>query len=484
MRELQPKVAVIGAGFSGVAVAAQVLSRARAPVGVLLINRGELMARGTAYGTHSPYHLLNVPAARMGLFRCDPEGFLRFLHRHVAPEIRGGEFVGRHLYGQYLEEVLNRTAFCASGGVELQRLIAEVTAIRAVNKGFDIQLDGTGGGELRVQSVVLALGNHAPRTPIEIAAVTHDARYVSNPWAHDLAARVTRDQPVAFIGTGLTMVDALIQLRRWGHPGPFYATSRRGLMPIAHSDQDTSAPAVDQDALLQGPRSAHGLLRKLRTMAQAHSEIGGDWRDVLASLRGITPQIWSALPLSERARFLRHARRYWDIHRHRLAPAPALELQALRDAGVLSLICGRIIKASAGEDGIELQIAPGANCPVKVLHAGTLINCTGPNPSLTEIEGPLFKQLLDEGLIRADQLNLGLEVDAEYQPLGVSGNPTSGLHYLGPMLQARYWECTAVPELRMHAERLGELILDDLCIPHLAEQDALNRTEGVVTTPC
>jgi uncharacterized NAD(P)/FAD-binding protein YdhS len=33
--------------------------------------------------------------------------------------------------------------------------------------------------------------------------------------------------------------------------------------------------------------------------------------------------------------------------------------------------------------------------------------------------------------------------------------PTPGLYYIGPMLRADHWECTAAQELRAHAERLA-----------------------------
>ena len=60
-------VLVAGAGFSGVVTAAQLLRSASAgPLRVVLVNRSGVMARGVAYGTNTPAHVLNVPAGRMG----------------------------------------------------------------------------------------------------------------------------------------------------------------------------------------------------------------------------------------------------------------------------------------------------------------------------------------------------------------------------------------------------------------------------------
>ncbi len=63
-------VVVIGAGFSGVMVAAHLLrARTARPLRVVMVNRSGVMARGVAYGTNSPAHLLNVAAGRMSAAR-------------------------------------------------------------------------------------------------------------------------------------------------------------------------------------------------------------------------------------------------------------------------------------------------------------------------------------------------------------------------------------------------------------------------------
>lgn len=40
--------------------------------------------------------------------------------------------------------------------------------------------------------------------------------------------------------------------------------------------------------------------------------------------------------------------------------------------------------------------------------------------------------------------------------MGADGRIVKGLYYVGPWLRARDWEATAVPELRVHAQRLAE----------------------------
>jgi len=96
------------------------------------------------------------------------------------------------------------------------------------------------------------------------------------------------------------------------------------------------------------------------------------------------------------------------------------------------------------------------------LQVDAVINCTGPSTDLKQLDDALIKQLLSDGLIQPDPLNLGIEVSDDYAVLDVQGTPSSVLYYVGPLLRARYWEATAVPELRVHAQRLADRLFWDL----------------------
>jgi uncharacterized NAD(P)/FAD-binding protein YdhS len=85
-------VVVIGAGFSGVAAAAALVSRKNAPR-VTLIERDKF-GGGLAYGTKDPAHLLNVRASNMSAYADKPHDFAHWLeaktragrqHSHRAP---------------------------------------------------------------------------------------------------------------------------------------------------------------------------------------------------------------------------------------------------------------------------------------------------------------------------------------------------------------------------------------------------------------
>ena len=119
-------VLIVGAGFSGVACAIQLLRGAgRQPLRVLLLNRSGRLARGMAYGTQSPQHLLNVAAANMSVLPDDPEHFVRYTGARDS-RVDGASFVARSVYGDYLEWALyqarqqaprNAALDCVSGSV-------------------------------------------------------------------------------------------------------------------------------------------------------------------------------------------------------------------------------------------------------------------------------------------------------------------------------------------------------------------------------
>jgi uncharacterized NAD(P)/FAD-binding protein YdhS len=70
-----------------------------------------------------------------------------------------------------------------------------------------------------------------------------------------------------------------------------------------------------------------------------------------------------------------------------------------------------------------------------------------------------MRQLLASGLVRPDPSGFGVEIDTGSRPLGPSGAPTPGLYVAGPLAQGRFWEITAVPDIRVQASRIADAVL-------------------------
>src|SRR5436190_93629 len=98
-------VAIVGSGFSGTLVAVNLARLARGrPLRVVLFERRERFARGVAYSTSCPQHLLNVPAGMMSALVDEPDDFLSWLQAR-DPAAHRGTFAPRRVYGEYLEEL-------------------------------------------------------------------------------------------------------------------------------------------------------------------------------------------------------------------------------------------------------------------------------------------------------------------------------------------------------------------------------------------
>ena len=451
-------IAIVGAGFSGTATAIQLLTRhGQLPGRLLLINRHPNLARGVAYGTHSPSHLLNVPAGRMGLFP-DREGdFLEFV-RQFDNTVTAGSFVPRSLYGRYLGARLKQASSQAMG-MRMEAITGEVHGLTPAADGSAAVLQFADGQSLPADQVVLAVGNYPPADPsIPETDFFKTLHYIRDPWEPGALDRVPLEAPVLLIGTGLTMMDVALELAHRGHSAVQYAISRRGLMPQVHRQLPSMPITPPPAGLLEGRGSARRYLRLTREYVETLALRGADWRDAIGALRASTPALWQAMDGRERRRFLRHVQAYWDIHRHRTAPASGEHLARLKASGSLEVAAGRLRRLSGGSGGVRVDWQPRGKSQEARLEVGSVINCTGPQSDITRLSDPLMRSLLAQGLIRPDPLRLGLDMDAEARVLDNAGRPSGVISYTGPLLKARDWEGTAVPELRVAAQRLADCL--------------------------
>lgn len=455
-------IAIIGAGFCGSTLAVHLLRRPPVtPLRILLINKSGPLARGVAYGTRTAAHVLNVPAGRMGALAGEPDSFHDYAKRS-DPSVVPGSFVERRLYGDYLEALLNDAVEKAPPGCELRSVIGEVVKVVPHESGEGARLFMANAEHFDADRVVLSIGNYARHQPPiapEQRSFYEDPRYVHDPWRPGALSAIGADDPVLLIGSGLTMVDVVLDLRDRGHRGQIRAVSRRGLMPQPH--RELNAQPVYDERLphhMLTKCSVRHYVRAVREAVEQHSRIGGDWRDVIGGLRSATTQLWQALSTYERQRFLRHVRPYWDVHRHRCAPQPGARLQAEINRGGLTLVAGRVVSYDPQAHGVGVCLRLRGARIEERLNVAAVINCTTPALDLCRLADPLLSSLCAAGLAVPDALDIGLEVDPFGALMDCEGVASRWMHYVGPFLQARDWEATAVPELRGYVERLADVL--------------------------
>ena len=463
-QDIAPTVAIVGGGASGALLASQLLRAGNARV--VLIERGERIARGVAYGTTFAGHLLNVPAASMTALPGDPEHFLRYVRAHHDAAAQLTTFVPRLVFGAYLEHTLRESERLAAPGASLLRWQGEVVDIAAADGARPWLMTFADGSRAHADRVVLAVGNLPPRDPPLASGSwpADPARYIGDPWrAGALADRAPG--PVLLVGTGLTMVDIALQLQQGGDQR-IVALSRGGLFPHTHR---TGGAAPTQGVPVPDPTtSLTALLRFVRAAAVVAEIGGGDWRDAVNALRPVTPGLWAALPEAEQRRFLDRLARYWDVHRHRLAPDVAAAVQELRDRGALTFVRGRIRSVSEHSDGVVVTVSErGASAPSE-LRVASIVNCTGPTGNVLAGGSRLLENLCGAGIARSHPLALGLDTGADGAVRDARGHEHETLFALGPLRRGELWESTAVPEIRAQAQALAQRLVQPRALRALA----------------
>ena len=435
----QVRVAIVGGGASGTILAVQL---ARRGIRSALIDGSGRMGRGVAYSTKDDAHLLNVRAEVMGAFAGEAGDFADWLERRGDGGRR--DFARRRLFADYLGELLDGAI--RSGQVEA----VEATAVGAECRadGWHIALDN--GERLKAEALVLAIGNQEPSSLRAFDGC--GARYIGNPWGSQARAAV-RDLvetggSALLVGTGLTMVDLVLSLDAAGHDGRIVAISRRGQVPRSHAEFEPMPTEREKLPL--------GDLRSMFRWVRARgAEVG--WRAAVDSLRPHSHAVWQALPFDQQERFMRHARPWWDVHRHRIAPEVGATLARLVAGGFLDIVAGRIVTATPAADGIDVEYRRRQAAQTRSQRFSYVFNCTGPLQAIERTRDPLLRGLLEAGRIRPDQLGIGVAVDEHSRV-----EPLNRLWALGPLTKGRYWEIVAVPDISGQAAAVADDIAMEL----------------------
>nr|WP_314093361.1 FAD/NAD(P)-binding protein [uncultured Shinella sp.] len=428
-------VAVIGSGFSAVALALNLVELAPPTARISLVGAREAQGRGIAYATTADCHRLNVPAGRMSLFADRPDHFTQWLaeNSHAAT---AGDFAPRRLYGDYIGDCLDAALKRTANRAALTLVDAEAQRAEALADG-GLLFHLSDGSELAARVSALCTGAGTGRLPLPDEAISEEVRpfVVQNPWDGMWWNRLPDDGDVLFVGTGLTMVDQCLRLARTGFRGTMHAVSRHGLLPQAHLAHraDPLAPVLQSGEVST-------MLATLRAAASALP----DWRAVMDGLRPVTQDLWRGWTPEQQRRFLRHAAPFWNVHRHCMAPAVAAEIAALRETGRLVVQRGRLQALHRQGDGVIASVQG------RLLSVAMVVNCTG-FERCTVSASPLLSSLAAKGIVAPHPIGLGIAVDDH------SAVPTSEgrLYAMGPLTAGRHFEITAVPDIRVQARSVA-----------------------------
>ncbi|HBT6279935.1 TPA: FAD-dependent oxidoreductase, partial [Klebsiella quasipneumoniae] len=316
-----------------------------------------------------------------------------------------------------------------------------------------------GGLQLKADLLVLAISHPPPSLPAQAEAWRHHPALIANPWQPGALDAIAPHARVAVMGTGLTMADTVATLDRLGHRGSIIAFSRHGLLSRGNlSGAGAAWPGDYQQGNLRQR------LRQIRLDVAYAAQQGLSWQVVLDAVRQQGQRIWQALSVADRQRFLRHLRHYWDVHRYRVAPQVAEVLEARQRTGSLQVQAARLLSMSAEGETLRLTLARRGG-GVQTLSVDHLILTTGPaHRALTDSQ-PFLQDLARRGLIRADALGMGLEVDSRSRAVADPQVEALPVLVAGPAARGRFGELMGLPQVADHAAEVAAQALLTLGIP-------------------
>jgi uncharacterized NAD(P)/FAD-binding protein YdhS len=434
-------VAIVGGGATGIISALYLLRNAHASDQVTLIDSSTNLGAGVAYSTTDESLLLNVRALQMSAHADQPNHFVEWLTTHKnQPDAEA--FVPRAWYARYLQDTL---------AIAVSQSNAHYTCIATTV----IDIDPTNrvvicadGQQLTADHIILALG-HAPiANPLARWAPAPQRILSGYDW-HTITTKIAANDDIIIIGSGLTMVDTIVALQNHGHRGKITAFSRHGHVPQTHVPRQSYPSFITSDHY---GWSVRDLMRLVRTEVIKAQATGIPWQAVIDSLRPHNQQLWMHWSLHEKQRFLRHIRAHWDIYRHRIAPQIAAVIASTPQ---LTIGAGRIVDYHEHAATVSLTIQPRHTHTTSTLSAAYVINCTGPLSDYAVIENPLVVTLRHRGIVAADDIRLGIAVDAHGHLCDQNQQVIPWLWTLGPPRKGYAWECIAIPDIRNQAATLA-----------------------------
>jgi uncharacterized NAD(P)/FAD-binding protein YdhS len=416
------------------------------PCSVVLIEKNkQQLFKGAAYSSVLRHQLLNVPILGMSLLADRIDHFWLWVQSQDLPvKYDPHDFVPRDLFGRYITDTIREALEETKHSFET--LTASVEDVQQTDTGYI--LFTSGGQAISADAVVLCSGNLPSQdlTGLTQSARSH-MRYVQNPWRGTYVDNVGTEDSVLITGTGLTMVDQVLSLVKSGHKGKIFLLSRRGFLPESHGP----APEYTLQYIATADTSTViGTLQWIRREIKAATTMGANWISVLNAIRDLTPTIWAEWTRTERARFLRHLKPHWEVHRHRIPAESYTTIQALMREGRIEKLAGRIqvIDASMQKFATSFVVREDKSC--KTLSTDWVINCTGPHANIRRTEVPLIHNLIRRNIVLPDPLALGLMPTAQ----------SPQFHIIGPPAKGTYWECTALREIRKHAAHTANEIVN------------------------
>ncbi|MFG2375671.1 FAD/NAD(P)-binding protein [Streptomyces sp. NPDC048504] len=459
------RFAVVGMGATGVGVfvalvRSLVAAGQAAGTELHIFETKERLGAGVAYSTPHDCHLLNMRAATMSVHADDPDHFVRWLAGRAEPgPADAGEYVPRRLFAEYLQEFFDEAL------TEARRHGTKVVTHKSVVS--DCREDAHGVHLIAAldhfvfDRVFLCLGD-LPST--EYLEFTKLPTYVHSMWQGAGLEAVDPDAIIGVLGTSLTAVDALLQLRAAGHRGAVTCFSRRRSLPkvqgprVLHTLrhvterrlreltgdftrqlefaevaelfrcelEDGLGIAIDWKRVLARPEET--FTRTLAKDVELAEKGQTLWYSILDATSEIVPLVWRTMSAKARASFMTEHLSIWSMFRHCMPLDNARRLLDMATDGAFG-VASELTAVSYVEGSGTFRVDAAG----RTHHVEWLVNATGTGFALDCSDSSLIQNMLMRGDIAPHPLG-GIDVDFDTLRVVRRDRSLSGrAHYIGPL---------------------------------------------------
>lgn len=435
-----PRIAIVGRGFSGMMAAIALMKSVRTPFHLQLFDPNSSVSGGEALASTRSSTILNTRVRDLSVATGNADDFNDWLctnaeFRAAVPAAIPGFrqiFVPKQLFSDYVYQRF-ADALSARKDITVQVCHEPVVAIRR-SHGDRFLLESANPANPLFDTVILATGYGLP------------ANDIPEPEPSPIRAQRLVARPhTVLCGSGIRVVDQLLQLRDAGYTGQITIISKHGFLPQSHTP-NSADPVFPADDLPQG---LPDIVRFIRAACRRAEEEGHSWQAVMNGLRKHARSLWRSLPARQKHQFNRHLRAIYDSHRNRLPEAMHARLRSeLADGNTV------LRRGAAGRRGLSgMFFRPAGSSTAEVIHAERIVDCRCRAPDLNSL---LMRSLLAEGLAARDELSLGLAVNQRGELCLEGGSITDGIYAIGPLGLGSLPDIDLVPEIVSQAYAVAE----------------------------
>ena len=345
------RIAVIGAGPSGLATAIALMRRFHRPFEAWLIDAED--APGAFADGAAGRALTTEPARDLSVVPDRPEDFCDWLKAGLlsgggVAALRGAQdlHVPRSLFRDYVMARFGE-ALSLRRDVRIRTFRGAVRHVGPCAQGLRIGFRD---------------GDCADFDHVVVATGFGIAQREAASWraARAAAERLSQEEappPLTLVGDGPRLAAILLDLRAGGYAGDIHVAAAAGRLPPSHGRGEGAGGMT-----LGAPpatRSLKDAFRYIRRACRAADAQGDDWQGVVDAASARLAAVWRHLPQAERNRYRRHL---LGLHRHfsiRIAGDIQRRLAGAFEAGRTRFVSPRGL-GSSGENIVDCREMPSA----------------------------------------------------------------------------------------------------------------------------